>query len=437
MAAPYPGKASCFYYPTPGGTPVAVTGAAMTQVGSTLTYYITTRTNAWWDPNSAVVVYDGVAPIANCTIIHAGGYVVLPAAPSGAVTVDVYTLPVEKIGGGFGWSVSKKGAALEATEFESIAGTLADKRYIGSGICEWTGSVKRHFWYARASYEDPIATAEASLIWTWIGSGSYGNDEAIVYTAGAGLAVARDSNVTTVTYVNGVTTSADIKAEVEADATLSALWELSYPATDGVAGFHQGAANPSIDISGGTDTSFNIIADGQTYPQLVTLTVAGLNSGAAIAAAMQVAIRAKGGTYAAITVTYEGAPDTDYYLITSGTKGIGSSITVTDATTANVADNLKIAVANGGASTAGTNGTGLVGAVSHVHASGGRDSLQQLSSVATKVLAIFYLESAAATSLRLEGVGVLTNLSVDEALESIVDSPLEFQGTGPLEVHSV
>jgi hypothetical protein len=314
MTAPYVGKASTFYHPTPGGVPVLVSGAAMTQVGSTLTYYITTRTNAWWDPNSPVVVLDGVTPVVGAKIIHAGGYVILPAAPVGTVTVNVYTLPLEKLGGGFGWSASKKGGTAETTTFPAIAGTVTDKTHIGTGIVEWTGSVKRHFWYAMASWFDPIATPNASLTWTWKGSGSFGNDEAIVYSSGGALEVARAANVTTVTYIAATTTAAQIKAHVEADPVLSALWDLTYTSGDG---------------------------------------------------------------------------------------------------------------------------SGVVGAVSHVHATGGRDSLQQLSSVGAKVLALFYLENAnAATSLRLEGVGIITNLAIDEALETLLDSPIDFQGTGPLSLHS-
>jgi hypothetical protein len=314
MAAPYAGKASTFYFPTPGGTPVAVNGAAMTQVGTTLTYYITTRTNAWWSPNHAVVVLDGVTPVVGAKIIHAGGYVILPATPAGDVTVNVYTLPLEKLGGGFGWNCAKKGGTVETTVFPAIAGTVIDKTHIGTGIVEWTGSVKRHFWYAMASYSDPIETENASLTWTWKASGSFGNDEAIVYEAGAELQVARADNVTTVTYVAASTTAAQIKAHVDNDPVLATLWDLSYTTGDG---------------------------------------------------------------------------------------------------------------------------SGVVGAVSHVHCSGGRDSLQQLSQVGAKVLALFYLENAnAATSLRLEGVGIITNLQVDEALESLVDSPLDFQGTGPLSLHS-
>jgi len=314
MTAPYPGKASSFSFPTPGGTATSQTGEAMTQVGSTLVYFITDRTKAWWSPNHAVVVLDGVTPITGCKIDYAGGHVTLPATPSGAVTVNCYTLPLEKLGGGFGWNTSKKGSALETTVFPAIAGTVTSKTYIGSGIVEWSGSVKRHFWYAKASVTTAIAGDNNDLTWTWKASGSFGNDEAIVYESGAELQIARAANVTTVTYVTATTTAAHVKAHLEADPVLAALWDLSYPV--------------------------------------------------------------------------------------------------------------------------GNDGSGIVGDVEHVHCTGGRDSLQQLSLVATKVLAVFYIETSAATSLRLEGVGVITNVDIDEPLETLIDGGIDFQGTGALCVHS-
>jgi len=62
-------------------------------------------------------------------------------------------------------------------------------------------------------------------------------------------------------------------------------------------------ATPSTDISGGTDKKFMISVDGDTAEE-VELTVAGLNSGAAIATAMQNAIQLLGGNKASVTVDY-------------------------------------------------------------------------------------------------------------------------------------
>ena len=314
MAAPYAGKTGTFYISRGDSTRYA--GEGCTQVGSTNSYYITDRTKAWWDPAYEVVAYDGgVAITTGYTVDYAGGYVNLSATPTGAVTVDAYAIPMEQLGGVYGWSASKKAGTADTTTFPAVAGTLTDKSFIGIPVCEWSATCKRHWWYARATVTTSIAGDNNDLTWTWIDSGSFGNSEAIKYESGAELQIARADNETVVTYVAATSTASDVKSHLEADTTLDALWELSYPV------------------------------------------------------------------------------DND--------------------------------------------GTGVVGDVAHTHASGGRDSLEQISSLATKVLCVFYLENDAATSARLEGVGIITGLDVEESLESIVEVPLTFQGTGALCYHAV
>lgn len=107
-------------------------------------------------------------------------------------------------------------------------------------------------------------------------------------------------------------------------------------------------ASPSTDISGGSDTKFKISVDGDVA-ETVTLTLSGLSSGAAIAAAMQAGIRALGGKKALVTVVY-----TTVYTITTATKGTGSAVVITPGATVNVAAALKLGAASGGTETAGT-----------------------------------------------------------------------------------
>jgi len=432
------GKKAGFWAPHQEATSTLAEGEGMTQVGATLEYYITDRDKAWWDPTATTVIYDGVTPVTPSRIDYAGGYVTLASTPSGAVTADCYYYELEALCGAYGVSATLKSDTKEVTTFSSTLNSAAAWREYVSTLESWTMNVKRHFFYGKASVTTAIETADANLKWEWSDPGTVGNAEALVYTSNGAPGVARDANVTTVTYTADSTTAADVKTLLEADPSLTLLWTLTYPTTDWNAGYHQGAVNPSVDISGGTDTSFNILADSESTAQTVTLTVAGLNSGATIAAAMQVAIRALGGAYSAVTVTYEGAPVTDYYLITSGTTGASSAITITDATTANVADDLKIAVANGGTSTAGNAGTGAgkVGAVSHTHASGGRDSAE-IARLGTKVLCVMYLDIMTATLAKLEGVGHLTGLSPDCTIEGLVEEDLTFEGTGALRFHAV
>jgi hypothetical protein len=314
MAAPYPGKASTFYISR--GSPTPLVKQPCTQVGSTKQYYITNRANQWWDPNSSVVVYDDNTPVPGCKIDYAGGYFNLPAnyTPSGTITVSASTIPMERLGGGFGWSAAKKARALDATIYSEVGSTLSAKSFIGDGLIEWTGSLKRHFYYGRASVTADPSGDDNAIVWTWKGSGSFGNDESVEYVEGGSLEVARASNTTTVTIVAGVTTAAAIKAHVESDPVLNELWKLDY--------------------------------------------------------------------------------------------------------------------------VAGNDGTGVVTTFTETHCTGGRDSTQEITSVAAMILCVFYLETDTAASPRLEGVGIITNLNLDDPLEDMVNADLDFQGTGDLCYHA-
>lgn len=84
-------------------------------------------------------------------------------------------------------------------------------------------------------------------------------------------------------------------------------------------------------------------------PQLVTLTQASCDTGAHTAANMQTKIRALGGVYAAVTVTYSNS----LYVITSGTTGPGSRVIITPSPVADVTTALKIGTAKNGVEVAG------------------------------------------------------------------------------------
>ena len=108
---------------------------------------------------------------------------------------------------------------------------------------------------------------------------------------------------------------------------------------------------PSTDISGGTDTKFMISVDGDTAEE-VELTVAGLNSGAAIATAMQNAIQALAGNKTGVTVDYN-VTNAGKYTIKSPTYGTDSSVVITAPTSYSLLEELKLG-ADFGVETAGT-----------------------------------------------------------------------------------
>ncbi len=116
-------------------------------------------------------------------------------------------------------------------------------------------------------------------------------------------------------------------------------------------------SSPSTNISGGSDTNFKIAVDGNPVVN-VTLTLAGLSTGSAIASALTSTINT------ALEAAGQGARvdaafSSSLYVITSRAYGARSSVVITDGTTANVADNLKIGVANSGVEVSGGKGPQL------------------------------------------------------------------------------
>lgn len=119
-------------------------------------------------------------------------------------------------------------------------------------------------------------------------------------------------------------------------------------------GNHVGGGTAATDISGETDDSIRIAVDGdvdtETYHE-VQLVLTGLSTGEAIATALQNAIQALTGIYAAVTVTFAAGA----YTITSGTKGSGSKVRVLGSlASGSLAEELKLGTANGGTNTDGT-----------------------------------------------------------------------------------
>jgi hypothetical protein len=116
------------------------------------------------------------------------------------------------------------------------------------------------------------------------------------------------------------------------------------------AGTSVSGASPSTDISSGPGAKFHISVDGSAAKE-VTLTLAGLNTGAAIASAIQTAVRALEGTeFSAVACAYSNS----VYTITSASGGTGSSVVITPGSSLDVSAALKLGKANGGTETQGT-----------------------------------------------------------------------------------
>ena len=126
--------------------------------------------------------------------------------------------------------------------------------------------------------------------------------------------------------------------------------------TTGTSGTSTSAGSPSTDISGVTNPASLTVALNGTTATVVSFNPTGLNSGALIAAALQVAIRAAFPWAVGLTVTY-GAT----YVITSpGSYGTAASVVVTNGTPNDCAAALKLGVANGGTEVVGTLGRRMI-----------------------------------------------------------------------------
>ncbi len=112
-----------------------------------------------------------------------------------------------------------------------------------------------------------------------------------------------------------------------------------------------GTSSPSTNLSGGSDCNFKLAIDGEAA-QTVTLTgLTGLTTGSLIAQEIMRAMNALGGKCQYLTCSWTG---TRYMIY--GPSRDGVTLVVTDGDTLNVADDLKLGVANGGTETTGIGG---------------------------------------------------------------------------------
>lgn len=113
--------------------------------------------------------------------------------------------------------------------------------------------------------------------------------------------------------------------------------------------------NPSEDISAGPADSFQIQVDGDPTVRTVSLNLAGLTTGAAIATEMQTRINAigtpDGYDYSSVSVSYD-AVNKCYTIISSNTN-LNAGVQITAAATNDVSAALKLGLANKGTETAG------------------------------------------------------------------------------------
>jgi hypothetical protein len=126
--------------------------------------------------------------------------------------------------------------------------------------------------------------------------------------------------------------------------------------SSGTSGTSTSAGSPSTDISAATNPQSLTVALNGLTPVAVSFNPSGKNTGALIAAALQVAIRAAFAWAGGLTVTYGST-----YVITSpGSCGLSASVVITAGTPNDCAAALKLGVANGGTEVSGTLGRRMI-----------------------------------------------------------------------------
>jgi hypothetical protein len=120
-------------------------------------------------------------------------------------------------------------------------------------------------------------------------------------------------------------------------------------------GYSESGGSAATDLESTSTNELLIALDGDDY-HTITMTLAGLTTGAAIATEIQAKIRAVGtGDYKFITCDYDGS--TGKYIITSPTYGEQSSVSVSyNAEAEHVSQELKFSETYGGVERVGGNG---------------------------------------------------------------------------------
>ena len=121
----------------------------------------------------------------------------------------------------------------------------------------------------------------------------------------------------------------------------------------GTFGRHTSGAAPSTDISAlGAGAKLQILNDAELAYTEVTIDATALDTGAGIAEALQIAVRAISAAYDNVIFFWDS--DHDYYIVTSETSGSTSKVRFKDGTSNNIAAALKL----GSGADAGTNNGG-------------------------------------------------------------------------------
>lgn len=105
-----------------GGTPVAVTGEATAQIGTTKSYRIVAVARRLMSYSNTVTVKDGAATVATSNILnidYLNGIVTFIASftPVGAITIDYSYVPTTTLGKGRSFNLKQSAAEIDSTDY--------------------------------------------------------------------------------------------------------------------------------------------------------------------------------------------------------------------------------------------------------------------------------------------------------------------------------
>lgn len=201
----------------------AATGTAMSRVGTSLWYIVTSAIYSYWDKSQAITVYDGVTEVTPLEIDYANGAVRLSSVASGSVIADHYYFAVSQVGG-------FKSHSIDETMELKDSGTYEDPQEITAMLGGASGQAEGFF----TTIDSSLTTAKGSnkdLKFTSKILGTAGDAIAIECTVGGvstELSISVAASVITIVSAtdedeNATSTARDIRDALEASEDAMAL----------------------------------------------------------------------------------------------------------------------------------------------------------------------------------------------------------------------
>jgi hypothetical protein len=203
---------------------VADTGIALSRVGTTLWYQVTSADDYYWDKAKTITVYDGVTEVTPLEIDYAAGAVRLSEAASGSVTADASKFTCAVFGGFRSFSLDESMELIECGCFEDDGEVYEPGAYSANGSGEgfWSSVDSYHDFNGLTLLSKLIGDAGDAISAECIVSGN--DTELSIEVTGSKITI----NSATDGDGDATSTNREIKDAIEADADASALVRCRY-----------------------------------------------------------------------------------------------------------------------------------------------------------------------------------------------------------------